>query len=230
MFSGLVFRHASSAFTATRHSGERLSTILLPCLLFFCQKNPHAIVKHREAPCDPAYPRSFLLWPPHSCSRLRPSPLRPNQQKKRLSPSKPPPRLPTAATPRRGSFTYPAAVTSTARPARCVSNPRKRPAATDTNPANAVWPARADRLWKFAGVLGRSPDKGRPRFSSSPNLPARALPAKPFMRIALFAAFSGATCLWIRHFKAAPLGRSSLRIGEIPALTARGSLLSGLFL
>ena len=62
------------------------------------------------------------------------------------------------------------------------------------------------------------------------NLPARALPAKPFMRIALFAAFSGATCLWIRHFKAAPLGRSSLRIGEIPALTARGSLLSGLFL
>lgn len=40
----------------------------------------------------------------------------PNQQKKRLSPSKPPPRLPTAATPRRGSFTYPAAVTSTARP------------------------------------------------------------------------------------------------------------------
>lgn len=39
------------------------------------------------------------------------------------------------------------------------------------------------------------PDKGRPRFSSSPNLPARALPAKPFMRIALFAAFSGATCL-----------------------------------
>ena len=130
MFSGLVFRHASSAFTATRHSGERLSTILLP-----------------------------------------------------------------AATPRRGSFTYPAAVTSTARPARCVSNPRKRPAATDTNPANAVWPARADRLWKFAGVLGRSPDKGRPRFSSSPNLPARALPAKPFMRIALFAASSGATCL-----------------------------------
>lgn len=54
--------------------------------------------------------------------------------------------------------------------------------------------------------------------------------AKPFMRIALFAAFSGATCLWIRDFKAAPLGRSSLRIGEIPALTARGSLLSGLFL
>ena len=107
------------------------------------------------APCDPAYPQSFLLWPPHSCSRLRPSPLRPNQQKKRLSPSKPPPRLPTAATPRRGSFTYPAAVTSTARPARCVSNPRKRPAATDTNPANAVWPARANRLWKFAGVLGR---------------------------------------------------------------------------
>lgn len=98
------------------------------------------------------------------------------------------------------------------------------------NPANAVWPARADRLWKFAGVLGRSQDKGRPRFSSSPNLPARALPAKPFMRIALFAAFSGATCLWIRDFKAAPLGRSSLRIGEIPALTARGSLLSGLFL
>ena len=46
-------------------------------------------------------------------------------------------------------------VTSTARPARCVSNPRKRPAATDTNPANAVWPARANRLWKFAGVLGR---------------------------------------------------------------------------
>ena len=42
-----------------------------------------------------------------------------------------------------------------ARPARCVSNPRKRPAATDTNPANAVWPARANRLWKFAGVLGR---------------------------------------------------------------------------
>lgn len=83
--------------------------------------------------------------------------------------------------------------------------PRKRPAATDTNPANAVWPARADRLWKFAGVLGRSPDKGRPRFSSSPNLPARALPAKPFMRIALFAASSGATCLWIRHFKADPL-------------------------
>ena len=134
----------------------------------------------------------------------RPSPLRPNQQKKRLSPSKPPPRLPTAATPRRGSFTYPAAVTSTARPARCVSNPRKRPAATDTNPANAVWPARADRLWKLAGVLGRSPDKGRPRFSSSPNLPARPLPAKPFMRIALFAAFSGAACLWIRHFKADP--------------------------
>lgn len=128
----------------------------------------------------------------------------PNQQKKRLSPSKPPPRLPTAATPRRGSFTYPAAVTSTARPARCVSNPRKRPAATDTNPANAVWPARADRLWKLAGVLGRSPDKGRPRFSSSPNLPARPLPAKPFMRIALFAAFSGAACLWIRHFKADP--------------------------
>lgn len=89
-------------------------------------------------------------------------------------------------------------------PARCVSNPRKRPAATDTNPANAVWPARADRLWKFAGVLGRSPDKGRPRFSSSPNLPARALPAKPFMRIALFAASSGAACLWIRHFKADP--------------------------
>ena len=104
----------------------------------------------------------------------------------------------------RGSFTYPAAVTSTARPARCVSNPRKRPAATDTNPANAVWPARADRLWKLAGVLGRSPDKGRPRFSSSPNLPARPLPAKPFMRIALFAAFSGAACLWIRHFKADP--------------------------
>lgn len=204
MFSGLVFRHASSAFTATRHSGERLSTILLPCLLFFLQKNTHAIVKHREASCDPAYPQSFLLWPPHSCSRLRPSPLRPNQQKKRLSPSKPPPRLPTAATPRRGSFTYPAAVTSTARPARCVSNPRKRPAATDTNPANAVWPARADRLWKLAGVLGRSPDKGRPRFSSSPNLPARPLPAKPFMRIALFAAFSGAACLWIRHFKADP--------------------------
>lgn len=50
------------------------------------------------------------------------------------------------------------------------------------------------------------------------------------MRIALFAAFSGATCLWIRHFKADPLGRSSLRIGEIPALTAWGSLLSGLFL
>lgn len=107
---------------------------------------------------------ALALWPililpapqqPHSCSRLRPSPLRPNQQKKRLSPSKPPPRLPTAATPRRGSFTYPAAVTSTARPARCVSNPRKRPAATDTNPANAVWPARANRLWKFAGVLGR---------------------------------------------------------------------------
>ena len=97
----------------------------------------------------------------------------PTSKKKRLSPSKPPPRLPTAATPRRGSFTYPAAVTSTARPARCVSNPRKRPAATDTNPANAVWPARADRLWKLAGVLGRSPDKGRPRFSSSPNLPAR---------------------------------------------------------
>lgn len=84
------------------------------------------------------------------------------------------------------------------------SNPRKRPAATDTNPANAVWPARADRLWKLAGVLGRSPDKGRPRFSSSPNLPARPLPAKPFMRIALFAAFSGAACLWIRHFKADP--------------------------
>lgn len=81
----------------------------------------------------------------------------------------------------------------------------ERPAATDTNPANAVWPARADRLWKLAGVLGRSPDKGRPRFSSSPNLPARPLPAKPFMRIALFAAFSGATCLWIRHFKADPL-------------------------
>ena len=38
------------------------------------------------------------------------------------------------------------------------------------------------------------------------------------MRIALFAAFSGAACLWIRHFKADPLGRSSLRIGEIPAL------------
>lgn len=72
------------------------------------------------------------------------------------------------------------------------------------NPANAVWPARADRLWKLAGVLGRSPDKGRPRFSSSPNLPARPLPAKPFMRIALFAAFSGAACLWIRHFKADP--------------------------
>lgn len=72
------------------------------------------------------------------------------------------------------------------------------------NPANAVWPARADRLWKFAGVLGRSPDKGRPRFSSSPNLPARPLPAKPFMRIALFAAFSGAACRWIRHFKADP--------------------------
>lgn len=70
--------------------------------------------------------------------------------------------------------------------------------------ANAVWPARADRLWKLAGVLGRSPDKGRPRFSSSPNLPARPLPAKPFMRIALFAAFSGAACLWIRHFKADP--------------------------
>ena len=62
----------------------------------------------------------------------------------------------------------------------------------------------ADRLWKLAGVLGRSPDKGRPRFSSSPNLPARPLPAKPFMRIALFAAFSGAACLWIRHFKADP--------------------------
>ena len=107
------------------------------------------------------------------------APLRPNQQKKRLSPSKPPPRLPTAATPRRGSFTYPAAVTSTARPARCVSNPRKRPAATDTNPANAVWPARADRLWKLAGVLGRSPDKGRPRFSSSPNLPAWFAPLLP---------------------------------------------------
>ena len=74
----------------------------------------------------------------------------------------------------------------------------------DTNPANAVWPARADRLWKLAGVLGRSPDKGRPRFSSSPNLPARPLPANPFMRIALFAAFSGAACLWIRHFKADP--------------------------
>ena len=101
-------------------------------------------------------------------------------------------------------FHVSAAVTSTARPARCVSNPRKRPAATDTNPANAVWPARADRLWKLAGVLGRSPDKGRPRFSSSPNLPARPLPAKPFMRIALFAAFSGAACLWIRHFKADP--------------------------
>ena len=72
-------------------------------------------------------------------------------------------------------------------------------------PCKRCLPARADRLWKFAGVLGRSPDKGRPRFSSSPNLPARALPAKPFMRIALFAAFSGATCLWIRHFKADPL-------------------------
>lgn len=57
---------------------------------------------------------------------------------------------------------------------------------------------------RFAGVLGRSPDKGRPRFSSSPNLPARPLPAKPFMRIALFAAFSGAACRWIRHFKADP--------------------------
>ena len=134
---------------------------------------------------------------------LRPSPLRPNQQKKRLSPSKPPPRLPTAATPRRGSSLSGCRYFN-CKPARCVSNPRKRPAATDTNPANAVWPARADRLWKLAGVLGRSPDKGRPRFSSSPNLPARPLPAKPFMRIALFAAFSGAACLWIRHFKADP--------------------------
>ena len=31
-------------------------------------------------------------------------------------------------------------------------------------------------------------------------------------------------------FQSGPLGRSSLRIGKIPALTARGSLLSGLFL
>lgn len=51
------------------------------------------------------------------------------------------------------------------------------------------------------------------------------------MRIALFAAFSGAACLWIRHFKAETPRRSSLRIGKVPHVPrpARGSLLSGLF-
>lgn len=145
MFSGLVFRHASSAFTATRHSGRETKHNPSSLSLIFLTKRTHMpSSNHREAPCDPAYPQSFLLWPPHSCSRLRPSPLRPQPAKEAAVP------VQTAAT---SSYSGNAKTrifhVSGCRYFNCKAlhgafqirgrGPQQR----IPTPANAVWPARA---------------------------------------------------------------------------------------